>query len=53
MFYEGFGVRSIEVDQICDRFGGHFWTVLMDLEAEMLSESRFLNAPSPHIGFGN
>ena len=34
-------MRSIEVDQIWDRFGGIFWDVILDLEAEMLSESRF------------
>ena len=27
--------------------------VLMDLEAETLSESRFVNAAPAHIGFGN
>ena len=28
------------------------WDVMMDLEAEILSESRFFNGRGVHIGFG-
>ena len=30
-----------------------FWDVMMDLEAEILSESICFNARAVHIGFGN
>ena len=32
---------------------GAFWDVMMDLEAEMLSESRLFNGRAVHIGFGS
>ena len=46
MLYEGGWVRSIEVEG----YSGHFWTVLMDLEAEILTGSKSFNAASAHMG---
>ena len=40
-------MRSTEVKGVL----GDVLDVLMDLEAEILSESRFLNAAHAHIGF--
>ena len=51
--FEGFQSRSTEVDQICESFWCIFLDVNMDLEAEMLSESRFFTARAVHIGFGS
>ena len=44
-------MRSIEVDLFWESFGGTFLDVLLDLEAETLSESIFFNARSDHMGF--
>ena len=41
-------MRSIEVEGHL----GHFLTVLMELEVEMLTGSRSFNAASAHMGFG-
>ena len=46
MLYKGVGVRSIEVEG----YLGHVWTVLMDLEAEILTGSRSFKAASAHMG---
>ena len=42
-------MRSTEVKVVW----GHLLDVLMDLEAESLPESRFVNAASAHIGLGS
>ena len=44
-------MRSIEVDLIFEKHMGHFLDVFLDLEVETLSESRFFNARSDHMGF--
>ena len=56
MVYEGFRLRSTEVDRgrpksrKCLR---HFLVVLMDLEAQTLTELRSFCAPSVYMGFGS
>ena len=42
MVYAGFEVRSTEVDQLWDSLGIIFLDVILEEEAEMLSESSFL-----------
>ena len=54
--YEGVGVRSVEVGRGRRMFGrclGLFLVVLMDLEAETLSELKYFYALSIYIGFGS
>ena len=51
MVYEGVRLRSVEVNGFLGRFLGHFLDVLMDLEAETLSELRSFYALSIYIGF--
>ena len=46
-------MRSVEVDGFLGMFLGHFLVVLLDLEAETLSESRSFYAPSIYMGFGS
>ena len=46
-------MRSVEVDGFLGRCLGHFLVVLMDLEAETLSELRSFYALSTYIGFGS
>ena len=46
-------LRSVEVDGFWGRFLGHVLVVLMDLEAETLSEFRYFHALSIYIGFGS
>ena len=46
-------MRSVEVDGCLVRFLEHFLVVLMDLEAETLSELKSFYALSIYIGFGN
>ena len=46
-------MRSVEVDGFLGRFLGHCLVVLMDLEAETLSELRYVYALSIYIGFGS
>ena len=46
-------MRSVEVDGFLGRFLGLFLVVLMDLEAETLSELRSFYALSIYIGFGS
>ena len=45
-------MRSVEVDGLLGRFLGHCLDVLMELEAETLSELRSFYALSIYIGFG-
>ena len=53
MVYEGVQVRSVEVDGFLGRFLGDCLVVLMDLEAETLSELKYVYALSIYIGFGS
>ena len=46
-------LRSVEVDGCLGRFLVHVLVVLMDLEAETLSELRSVYALSIYIGFGS
>ena len=53
MVYEGVGVRSAEVDWSRESVWGFLLVVLMDLEAEVLSELKYFYALSIYIGFGS
>ena len=44
-------MRSIEVDGFLEKYLGHFLDLILDLEAETLSELRFFNARSDHMDF--
>ena len=46
-------LRSVEVDGFLGRCLGHFLAVLMDFEAQTLSELRSVYALSIYIGFGS
>ena len=55
MVYEGVRVRSTEVDRGRPKSQKYLFllVVLMDLEAETLSELRYVYALSMYIGFGS
>ena len=56
MVYEGFLLRSTEVDRgrpKSQKYLGLFLVVLMDLEAQTLSELKYVYALSIYIGFGS
>ena len=56
MVYEGFRLRSTEVDRGRPKsreYLGPFLDVLMDLEAQSLSELRYFYALSTDMGFGS
>ena len=46
-------MRSVEVDGFLERSLGYVLVVLMDLEAQTLSELRSFYAPSIYMGFGS
>ena len=46
-------MRSVEVDGCLGRFLGNLLVVLMDLEAETLSEFKYVYALSIYMGFGS